>query len=180
MNEPIIKNIFLAIAVTFVAILSVTSCKPSEENYRRAYERTISAASDSTRTEFGQTIYARYRQQTRNKVVISGEDTIQTVVVNVTFAKEGGGIPEQMKQYCVVAGEFKQLFNAKSLCERLRDGGFPGAFLVQTPEPYYYVVALSVDNIPAAVAGMKSLHENTPVRLKAPAPYILQPARLAR
>ncbi len=152
---------------------AVTSCKPSEKNYRTAYERAVARDSDNV-TPFDQTIYNRYRGQARDVDVVVNGDTVPTRVFRVTVTKDGGGIREWLKRYSVVVAEFKQLFNAQSLRGRYVDAGYARTFLVQNGEPYYYILAGSSDNLAEMVALADSIRRAPVIPLKAGFPYILQ------
>lgn len=170
------KSAYIFLAYIFIVFLvTLAGCKTTEKNYREAYEKAITA--DTTRTPFEETIYGAQRRAVRNgKIAIDG-DTIPMQMIAVSVTADGGGIPEMLKNYCVVAASFKQLFNAWSVRDRLVDGGYPGAFIVQTTEPYYYVLALSTDTATAAVAALRKLQATPPFPLRAPAPFLMLPRR---
>lgn len=167
------------ILVALVAV-SLWACKPTEENYRAAYQRTM--ARDSVRTEFNETIYGKYRREVQDYRAIDKNDTANVKTTRVWLVKDEDSpvLNEQLKKYCVVIAEFKQLLNAKSIRDRFHDAGYPAAFIVQTPEPYYYVVAASYSDLAQAQSLIQKLLQDTPVRLKTPCPYILVPAHLRR
>lgn len=166
----------LLYAVLGIVLMSgvLVSCKTSEKNYRQAYERTM--ARDSARTSFDETIYGRYRRQARTENVKVGDDTVSMQRITVYVNREGGAVRENLKRYCVVAASFKQLFNARSVRQRLVDNGYPGAFIVQTKEPYYYVVALSTTDLAQAREALGKLTTQPPFPLKEP--FILRPTGL--
>lgn len=153
--------------------MAVGACKTTEKNYRRAYDRTMA---DSTRnvTPFNETIYGRYRNQVTLSKVTDGSRDITVHDLRVTVTPDGGGINEWLKTYSVVVGEFKQLFNARSLRQRFYDAGYSRAFLVQNAEPYYYIVVDSSDDLSQMTRIADSLRTATPVPLKADFPYILR------
>lgn len=168
-----LSKILMIAALGMTVASALQSCKTTEKNYREAYERTM--ARDSDRTEFESTVYGRYRRQVSDVPMEYGGDTVTARRTMVSVTKDGGGLRENLKKYCVVAGEFKQLFNAQSMRNRLVDNGYPGAFLVQTREPYYYVLAGSFADMKAAMELKAKLTDTPPFKLKAPAPYILLP-----
>lgn len=167
-----LRKILPLIAAT---ALIIPACKTTEKNYRTAYERTM-AAQDSTRTRFDQTIYGKYRREVRTtKAVIAGDTVdIRTQRVYIT---PGDSVPKGLKSYCVIVGQFKQLFNAQSMRQRLRDKGYTDAHILQTAEPYYYVAATAYDDHTQAAASLKRIQAAPPFRLRAPLPFILHPAR---
>lgn len=162
----------LNIIVIFAALTLVVGCKTSEANYRAAYEKAVSARDADEAID--STVYGQVRRQMKTVTMQTTDGRhieVQSQFVRVT--KDGGGIPENLKSFNVVAGQFKQLFNAKSLRERLTDLGYPGAFVVETAEPYYYVVVGSYTNSTQAADALDDLRRAKPVPMKAPLPFIL-------
>lgn len=151
----------------------LTGCRTNENNYRKAYEKAV-AENDRGVTEFENTIYNRYRAQTRDMTVEYDGKTFSTKYIRVKVTPDGGGINEWLRKYSVVVAEFKQLFNAKSMRNRYESAGYPRAFLVENAEPYYYVVVASSDNPAEMEALCDSIKAAPPVPLKDGFPYILQ------
>lgn len=169
-------KILLNAIIIFVVAACVTGCKTSEANYRAAYEKAVAAR--STDDDIDSTVYGEVRRQmTTQTVNMPDGRSVQICSQFVRVTDGGGGIPENLKQYNVVAGQFKQLFNAKSLRDRLTDLGYPGAFVVETAEPYYYVVATSCGTMLEAADALDELRRKSPVAMKAPLPFILDAAR---
>jgi hypothetical protein len=171
------KHLTRTIAITLVTVVAMTACKTTESNYRNAYERTVNHA-DSTRTEFEQTIYGKYRRQMRDVAMRIDGDTVQTKAQRVTVTKDVVKNAVTLRRYNVVVGEFKQLFNAKSMCERLIEGGHSDAFVVQTAEPYYFVIIGSFNKGAEAVACRDAIAAKPPFKLKDGLPFILQASQL--
>ena len=121
-----------------LAVLVLPACKTSEANYRAAYEKAVAGRDSLTALE--NTIYGRHRRNTTSSIAVVGTDTVEMISTPVAVTEGGGGIRESLKPYSVVVGQFKQLVNAKSLRERLVDAGYPRAFVVETAEPYYYIL----------------------------------------
>lgn len=167
------KNALVLAGCMLLAGIALTGCKTSEENYRKAYERAT-AKNDRNVTEFENTIYNRYRGQVRDVAVDLDGRTVNTKVIRVKVTPDGGGIREWLKKYSVVVGEFKQLFNARSMQTRFVDAGYPRAFLVENGEPYYYIVIDSSNDLAAMEVLADSLRQSSPIPLKDDFPYILQ------
>lgn len=167
-------NIFpLLTAAAFLSVM-FCGCKPSEKNYREAYEKAV-ADNDRGVTDFDNTIYNRYRAQTHTAEAALPDGTkVPVHIARVKVTPDGGGIPEWYRTYSVVVGEFKQLFNARSLQQRYVDAGYPRTFLLENAEPYYYIVVNSSDNLSQMSAVADSLRASSPVPLKEGFPYILQ------
>lgn len=165
------NNIHPIVLVTAAIALLGGSCKTSEENYRAAYERAVAARNDSEPID--STVYGRMRKELDVRTIDSPAGPIEVRTQMVRPASDGGGLPEQFKRYNAVAGRFKQLFNAVSLRDRIADQGYPAAIVVETAEPYYYVVAASFADIDRAAQAVAKLKKQSPAWLKEPCPYIL-------
>lgn len=163
-----------ALAVGAAALFALASCKPSEANYRAAYEKAVAGRADEAES----TVYTQIRREFVPGAISYDGRAYPTGSQFVAATEGGGGVSESIKRYCVVAGQFKQIFNAKSMRERLADGGYPGAFVVQTREPYYFVVAGSSHDIEPAIDLYDQLQADTALRLRDPAPFILLPAQI--
>ncbi len=160
----------LSISIIIAAILA--SCKTTEANYRAAYEKAVAGRDSLTAIE--QTIYGAHRRNMESKELALGGDTVELRIKRVKVTEGGGGINEWLKPYSVVVGQFKQEFNAKSMRERLADSGYPRTFVVETGEPYYYVVLSSHTSAEEAIAAIKSIPEDFPIRFKPPLPFVLK------
>lgn len=160
-------------ALSAAAALAVTGCKTSEANYRAAYERAIEGREDATPLD--STVYGRHRRSMDSREVVVGSDTVELKTQRVSVTEGGGGIREYLKPYSVVVGQFKQLFNAESLRGRLVEGGYPRAFIVQTAEPYYYIILSSHASLEEAAAALSELGARTdfPVAMREPVPFVL-------
>lgn len=160
------NTIFLIIGL----MVALTACKPSEANYKRAYDTAIAAGRDADEDS---TIYAGMRRQMSQREAVLDGDTVMIKTQWVSATADGGGTNDSIRQYCVVAAEFKQVFNARSMRDRLAGMGYNGAFVVQNSEPRYYVVALSTSQADEAAACLRKLRNEKALALKAPLPYIL-------
>jgi len=155
-----------------ILVLAIVSCKTTEANYRAAYEKAM-AGRDSL-TAIDQTIYGAHRRSMGSKEITVGNDTVEVKIQKVSITEGGGGIREWLRTYSVVVGQFKQVFNAKSLRERLVDSGHSGAFVVETGEPYYFVILSSHNSAEEAVKALKSIPKDFPAAMKEPLPFILK------
>lgn len=165
----------LTAAAAVAALLAgLVGCKTTEANYRAAYDRAM--AGRDTVGDIQSTIYGAQRSMTSHTAVI-GTDSVEIRHQRLAVTDGGGAIRENLKPYNVVVGQFKQLFNAKSMRERLVDVGYPSAFVAETAEPYYYVILSSHTDVAEALRALKSIPAGFPVRMKAPLPYILQTGR---
>lgn len=138
-----------ALIILAPAFVGLASCRTTEDNYRAAYEATKTsqklAADDDGLDENTRRLLAANRKD-RQSMQIVGNDTISIVTL---FAKleQGPETMTAMPQYAVVANAFSQVFNARALCKRLQEAGFPDAYIFRTSTPDYYVAAGGSDNI---------------------------------
>lgn len=160
--------------IVFIICASLASCKTSEANYRAAYERTVSAKEAQDNDE---TIYGGSRRRPSQSFMMNGKDTVFVNVKMVSPLVSKGDEKPEMRKLMLVVGQFKQKFNALSLRDRVAENGYPEAFVVQTSEPYYYIVAQSFDDISAAAEALAEIRKKAPVVMKDPVPFILRDPR---
>ncbi|MGM9859150.1 MAG: hypothetical protein ACI31C_00175 [Muribaculaceae bacterium] len=156
------------IVMAVIAIV-ISACKTTEANYRQAYERAM-AARDSVET-YGE---AAHRMDMR--VVVIGNDSVNVKSERVRPTDDGGA-PSNILAYNVVVGQFKQRFNAMSLRTRLVDAGYADAFVVETAEPYYYIILSTHSDVAAAARALRAIPTGFPVAMRSPLPFILQTSR---
>ncbi len=155
-------------------ILAVLAgCKPTEANYRAAYL----AAKEKTEAEspVEATIYERIRKEAVNSGLIYGNDTIPMMTMPVKCTP-GLSDPSMVNRYSVAVARFKQIFNARSMAERLRVQGHENATVVENGEPLYYVIASTYASADSAVVGFGKLVSDDNVKCRPPYPCILKAA----
>lgn len=163
------KKILVLLALGALA----AGCKTSEANYRAAYDKAMEGRAG--RDSIENTIYGAARHGMDMRLARYGADSAEIKTQRVRVTEGGGGLREWLRPYSVVAGQMKQFFNAQSLRERLADNGFPRAFVVETSEPYYYIVTGSCATEEEAVREAAALRRRTdfPARMKSPLPFVL-------
>lgn len=161
-------------AVAITATLLLASCRTNEENYRVAYE----AVKEKTEAASGleSTIYEQMRREAIGGRTIVAGDTIPTTTVAVRCVA-GVSTPAAVGQYNVAVAQFKQLFNARSLVDRLHAAGYSGATMVATAEPLYYVIAATANDAADAAALFAAVRADERVYSKPPYPLLLRPQR---
>mgnify|MGYP001027885617 CR=1 FL=1 len=170
------KNILLPIISAIIAVALLGACKTNEANYRAAYEQ----AKDKN-TDTGDSLSTQgLRDFNRPKAMVIGGDTLMVRTERVVVSKDAGVAEAALKKYCVVVAQFRQIFNARSMCQRLIDGGYPGAFVVNNREGQYYVVASATDSSSEAAAMIRDITADKSVVLREPYPYVLRPGQLVR
>ncbi|WP_295732198.1 SPOR domain-containing protein [uncultured Muribaculum sp.] len=167
-------KIYLPLAATALVAVMTVSCKTNESNYRAAYE----AVKEKTDTDSGieGTIYEKIRKESVSSRTVVGRDTVPTETVAVKCVK-GVSVPSDVKPYNIAVAQFKQVFNARAMMERLRADGYKGATVVETAEPLYYVIAVTTDSVEEAVSGYDIVKADKRVFTKTPYPILLKPQR---
>ncbi|MDE6346166.1 MAG: hypothetical protein K2L55_05805 [Muribaculaceae bacterium] len=163
-------NLFKSILACGAVVMVMAGCGTNEENYRKAYDRAKEKSDDGVES----TIYNRVRERRQDEKIVLNGDTVAVVAEYVTAAKGAGFDAGQLKRYSVVAGQFKQLFHAKSMRNRMAAGGYDGAIIVETAEPLYYVAVVSTASLAEAKAVADSVAASSPVRLGEGFPLILR------
>lgn len=143
---------FRRLLLSLLPLCVLIGCKTNEANYRAAYEaaRTkanADAAADDGLDENTRRMLARSRERA-TAVHIVGSDTLR---VTTLFVKMTQGDYDRVPKFSVVVNAFSQVFNAKALCSRLKENGFPGAYIFENSTPDYYVAAAgsnSIDSVP--------------------------------
>lgn len=166
-------SILLAAALTLGALLP-QACHPTEESYRNAYLTAKNGGDGVDATPFDSTIYSAQRRQADTRTVATPYGSVDVRTQHVRITDGGGGIPQSLRRYNVVAAQFKQRFNAISMRERLVDDeNIAAAIVVETAEPYYYVIAGSYANADSAYAALDRLRRRNIAAVRPPCPFIL-------
>ncbi|MDE6099993.1 MAG: hypothetical protein K2G01_03030 [Paramuribaculum sp.] len=169
------KKLFYFLFVSIVFCLA--ACKTTEANYKAAYE----AAREKQLTGDSLIDYGLLDQQ-RPKPMVFGNDTLPVRTEYVGYTKGGGADSDKsvVKRYCVVVGRFKQVFNAKSMRERLIESGYGNSLVLHNGMKEYYVIANGSNDPHTARLMLDSVRSDSQLVLKQPYPYILQPGHLSR
>jgi len=166
----------LVFVVMFAALL-LGGCKTSESNYRAAYEVAKQKKNDSAVDSV--TLAKIARTDLPQETTLEGVK-LPMRTFPIGYAKDGGASREVVKHYNVVVGQFRQIFNAKAMRERLMAAGYGGAFVLNDRDQNYYVVAASCATPLEAAEALEKVRKDPTISLKEPLPWILRPAHLAR
>lgn len=163
--------------VISILLLGVYSCKTTEANYRSAYE----AAKEKKEAETSD-VEQKLLDQQNPRTMVVGSDTIPVRTFYIGYTRDGGADKDRsvVKGYCVTVGKFKQVFNARSMRQRLIDNGYPGAFVVHDNMKDYYVIATATNDSHQAAVDLERVRRDSSLVLKPPFPYILMPGHLHR
>lgn len=168
------KKVKIVFVIMLIAV-SLNSCKTTEANYKKAYE----AAKEKQMDTDDSTVTQSLKNSTLPKLMILQgiELPVRTEVIGLT--KDGGATKENLKVYNVAVASFKQLFNAKSMCERLREHNY-NAFLLHNRDLTYYVIAGTTDKAIDAKECIDKIKADRDLVLKSPFPYVLRAAHLVK
>ena len=166
------------IPLLFLLLCILPACKTSEANYRTAYMQAVEQREQSSGID--STIYARIRNQATMATLAVGADSQPLRTEYVSYTRDGGANAGNTFTYNVVVGQFKQIFNARQMRERLMNNGYPDTRILQTREPLYYVVTASTGSAEEALEAYRRVKSDPGIVLKSPLPFILRPAHLAR
>lgn len=172
------RLVYIAAVVAFVAI-AMSACKTNEANYRAAYEKVKEKETDTG--DSLTTAMLRKSQEPQTMTFNENGKRYALPILTVPVARKvDAGSQEGLRRYCVATGRFKQVFNAKSMCERLVGLGYDEACVVHDRQNYYYVVAASTDSPATASELLIKVNSDASLALRSPFPYILRPAHLVR
>lgn len=161
-------RILLATAVSASILALTSSCKTTEANYRAAYEATVSHRN------------ALSNADDPDMTVKTDSAAILTVfLAPIQIDKKSDAVtPQKALPFNAAVNRFKQVFNAKALCLRLRDNGWPQAYVAQTDDEEFYVMAAGSDTQAEALAICAKLHKSgSSVPLGRGYPQIVKSAR---
>lgn len=167
------SNRFRQLTITLLLLTAVlwqaTSCKTSEENYKRAYQAAVEKQNEGYTDE---EILNMAREEAIPRTLYNG-DSIPLRGAYVNTVKLDPPVSPALR-YNVIVATFKQRFNAMSVLDRLRSGGYPDGRLLIDKDQTYYVAACTTDTLANAVDALREIEKSSPVRMKPPCPYILR------
>lgn len=166
LRSTILKRLAASVMVSGL-ILSLAGCKTTEANYQHAYE-VAKAKKDAAYTADELAAASSERP-----TAIYNGDTIPMRGEFLRPLREGDG-QGIIRHYTVVTGQFRQQFNAADMRRRLAEGGFPGAILANDRTNRFYVGAVTTESLDSAVAVLKRLQNESPVRMAEGYPVILR------
>ena len=165
------KQLTICVIAAALAMTVIQSCKTTEANYRAAYEQAVARRKE---TGVEGTIYDKTRRQAATTKQIVNGDTIAVKRERVKPVEADKG--EKLADAYAIAAQFKQIFNARSLRDRLKDSGYEGATLLVTGEPLYYVAAGS-GTVSEMDSLCKVLTNAGAIAVRPPYPLVLEPVK---
>lgn len=138
-----------------VSVLSVASCKSSENAYRQAYEKAIQNDEPKTETVVSQPVSTAQVVREESKEA----DAAVTVREERVSVVSGGN---SLKAYSVVCGSFSLKTNADALRDRLAGDGYSALVVVNEAGKTYRVICSSHDTKEEAVSARNSFKARYP------------------
>lgn len=154
-----------------VGVLALTACKPTEKNYRSAYDIAVNkrqaeqqaldaeglVSEDAPKPRYidGDTLYFA------NEIIRMDEDFAPYKDAKSKVAAEGTPVENPLKALNVAVGMFKMNTNARSGASDLRDKGF-SAFPVRAQGGKWYIIAGSFDTLDSARVFIKDFTRRNP------------------
>lgn len=160
------KKTILHALVSLMLALTLGACHTTEANYRASYD----IAREKTRQGVGTELLGKIEAEQQRKTAIIAGDSVRMLHRYVRGVDRD---PAQLKPYNVVAREFKQVANAKSMCARLRAEGHDSYVLLWPQEKTYYVVVNGYDTPQDAAAFLRQAPDKIKMRLDTTALWIL-------
>lgn len=168
----------MLLAVVTMMAVGLYSCKTTEANYKAAYETAVAKRANDTALDSATVAHLERADLPRDLKVNGITLPVRTLAIG--FDEDGGSSRDNVKRYNVVVGQFRQLFNAKEMRKRMINDGYEDAMVIHDRQPMYYVVAATTDSPEEAQAQLEKVRTDSRIYLKAPLPWILRPAHLAR
>ncbi|MCH5229649.1 MAG: hypothetical protein J1F12_06630 [Muribaculaceae bacterium] len=143
---------FLAL---FALLCTLTGCKPTEKNYKSAYDAALNKR-EAAKVEIDITIPDAKFQQVDGPQ-LKEVDGVQVYVLNqrINPVKEGEKLPGQ---YNVAIGTYKMSTNCMAQAEALCSEGYL-AFPAKEPDGMYFTIAGSFPSLSEAVAFYRKYQE---------------------
>ncbi len=148
---------FLALA--FIAVALMTSCKSSESAYKKAYEKAQAQAAQTQ-----QTTVATTPAPTQNVQIAPVQQTQTVDVSNEPVRTEKVTLISgpALKAYSVICGAFSLKTNAEGLQKTLRAKGYNPSVVYNSSIKFYRVAATSFDDKASAVQSSNQLRYTYP------------------
>lgn len=154
-----------------IAVLALVSggCKTTEANYRAAYV----TAKEKNASGLGADVDDKMAGEEMARPKQFGNVTLPVLTTRLYVAAVDGVGGVSPKVFNVAVARFKQTFNAKSLCNRLREAGFPDSFVAMDREKNYYVLTGTTADAQEASARLEQSASSDVYSAKSPFPCVI-------
>ena len=146
-----------------IPMLALSACKTTEANYKGAYDVAVAkqrerqnSPDDGLDDKMKESL-ARANSPRMTKYVSNG-DTLEVYTMFLVPVDTVGAAP----QFSVAMNSFSQVFNARAMCKRLRENGFPGAYVCKNAKSDYYVMSAGSDDVADVKAMLRKATDKGP------------------
>lgn len=152
-----------------VAIVVITGCHSSEQNYREAYEKAV----ERRKTGIGAETYAKIEAERQRYTHVINGDSVRMIYMNANVAIDSTDVAHNFN---IVVATFTQRINAKSYCDRLREEcGLKDSYVLYGGnDKQYFVVAKGFDDKDEAAAYLRDIDKKMCLKILEPLPWILR------
>ncbi|MBE6317856.1 MAG: hypothetical protein E7081_02655 [Bacteroidales bacterium] len=162
---------YIGIVIMFIF---ATSCKTTERNYREAYELAKGAGLQHD------SLVANLIANEQAPIAINvGNETMKLKKEYVSLIADDVTTKDVLKQYNIVVGSFRQIFNARSMAARMLTLGYK-SYVLSNRTPIYFVAVASTDSLDEALLLYKKAKSDVRVVYKAPFPWVLESVQKVR
>ena len=163
------KKTLYYISVMLMAVVTLTACHSSEQNYREAYEKAM----ERRQTGIGAETYAKIEAERQKFTTVINGDSVRLLFVNADVAIDS---TDTAMPYNVVVASFSQRINAKSYRDRLREEcGLTGSYVLYGgDDKQYFVIAQGFDDRESAGAFLHDINSKVCLKILEPLPWILR------
>lgn len=174
MNRKLITTVWL------LALLLCVGCKTTEQNYKNAYEtaRQHQAERQGVDLPDGATLKNPDVPDPR-PVVIDGVE-LPMVTAWVLTADKAVTPLDSLGKFTVVVAQFKQIFNASQMRDRLASSNGLKPVILKMANGYYLVGAYTTNDPSQALEDYNRIKDDKSIMLKEPFPFIFRTGQLSR
>lgn len=154
----ITRHTLLALPLLGILCAS-TGCKPSEKNYKAAYDATLRKreAAKKLEQEIAPGVELVY-ENAPAKQTVDGTD-VYVKTLHLRCLDNGAPLP---KPFMVAVGMYNLPTNARSQVADLKAQGYDGAVAMIDMQSHYFAMAASFDNLAEAARFAKTFQEKHP------------------
>lgn len=161
-------NKYIYLFIAGIIAISFCSCKTNEKNYKAAYDITMNKKKNSEGID--SVTYSKIVNEKKQSTAIIAGDSVRLITEHVNIVDDS---VKMLKKYNVIVGEYKQIFNARSFRQRLRQENKP-AYVIINAKRTYYVVAHGFDSPNEASEYLKNIKNEVKMHIPIESPWILK------
>lgn len=145
--------------VILLCAIALSACKPTEKNYKAAYDAAIAKRTAATKTADDLTDGHEIQREGAPRKVIQNGDTL--LVLTARLSGYGDDASAPVKRYNLAVGAYKMPANAVAQTAALKEDGWD-ARVLQTHDGVFYVIAAQSDDRDEIAAKLKTFRKRYP------------------